>query len=41
MVAIVAVNGCYLDAYFNDSEATGRLHERFPDATVEDAEPYL
>ncbi len=41
VVAIVAVDGCYFDVYSKDSEATGRLHERFPDATVENPELYF
>ncbi len=41
VVAIVAVDGCYFDVYSKDSEATSKLLEKFPGATVENPELYF
>ncbi|HEV3121499.1 MAG TPA: hypothetical protein VGY53_06335 [Isosphaeraceae bacterium] len=41
VAAIVAVDGCYFDVYSKDSQATSRLHETFPGATVEDPPSFI
>jgi hypothetical protein len=41
VVAVVAVDGCYFDVFSKDHETTNRLHEKFPDAMVEDPALYF
>ena len=41
VVAIVAVDGCYFDIYSKNPDATNMVHERFPEATVENPEVYF